>query len=318
MTSTHQYRGFCIALGIGLGLTAFGCSSKGDDDDSTPSGGSASTTAGTTSSTAGTSTAAGGSSSSTAGTSSSTAGTSASTAGTSSTGGTGSSGGSCGPVPDECTSAAALMTMPISDFEAGKGWYLFANVDDKAGKTMPAAGDNIMAEEIKCPAGGRCGMSSFAQHVSGGGFTSYGPSLSNDFLYKDAKTEMVVGMPMDASTYTGVMFWARKGETAGAAPTLRLIVNDVSTHELGGVCDPKAAPGSGGEASDACWDGWMTERALPSTWTLVKVPFSVLKQGGFGKKGEKIQPDKLYGLTFQMPNMATFDFWIDDVAFYKE
>ncbi|HVY26437.1 MAG TPA: hypothetical protein VHB79_07775 [Polyangiaceae bacterium] len=317
MTSIHHHRGFCIALGLtALGLAALGCSSKADDDTSS-NGGTASSTAGTMSSTAGTGVAAGGTSSS-AGTSSTSAGTSSSTAGTSSSGGTGDSGGTCGPTPDECTGAAALMTMPISDFEAGKGWYLFANVDDKGGKTTPAAGDNIMAEEIKCPAGGRCGMSSFAQHVSGGGFTSYGPSLSQDFLYKDSKTEMVVGMPMDASMYTGVMFWARKGDTAGAAPTLRLIVNDVSTHELGGVCDPKAAPGSGGEMSDACWDGWMTERALPSTWTLVKVPFSVLKQGGFGKKGEKIQPDKLYGLTFQMPNMATFDFWIDDVAFYKE
>jgi hypothetical protein len=175
-----------------------------------------------------------------------------------------------------------------------------------------------MAEEIACPLGGRCGMSNFAQHVSGGGFTTYGPSLSNDFLYKDAMTMMVVGVPMDASMYTGIMFWARKGDKAGAAPTLRLIVNDVTTHELGGVCDPKAAPGSGGMKSNACWDGWMTEKALPSTWTLVKVPFTVLKQGGFGMKGDAIQPDKLYGLTFQMPNMATFDFWIDDVAFYKE
>jgi hypothetical protein len=154
--------------------------------------------------------------------------------------------------------------------------------------------------------------------VSGKGFTSYGPSLSSDFVYKDGTTGMLVGEPKDGSMYTGVAFWARKGDTAGAAPTLRLIVNDVTSHELGGFCDPKAAPGAGGKESDACWDGWMTERALASTWTLVKVPFAALKQGGFGKKGEAIQPDKLYGLTFQMPNMATFDFWIDDVVFYKE
>jgi hypothetical protein len=118
--------------------------------------------------------------------------------------------------------------------------------------------------------------------------------------------------------FSGIAFWARKGDTPGAAPTLRLIVNDITSHELGGVCNPASAPGAGGEASDACWDGWMTERALPSIWTLIKVPFAALKQGGFGQAGEAIQPDKLYGLTFQMPNMATFDFWIDDVVFYKE
>jgi hypothetical protein len=298
-----------------LVLPALACSSNADG--STPSGGKSSSTAGSGNSSGGDGVMSGGSpgvsGSGTSGGKTTTGGSPTMTGGS---GGSGTSSG-CGPQPDECTSAAALMTMPISDFETGKGWYFFANVDDKGGTTKPAAGDNIMADEIMCPAGGRCG-SSFAQHVTGGGFTSYGPSLSQDFLYKDGKTMMVVGMPMDASTFTGVMFWARKGDTAGAAPTLRLIVNDVTTHELGDVCDPKAAPGVGGEMSEACWDGWMTERALPSTWTLVKVPFTVMKQGGFGKKGAAIQTDKLYGLSFQMPNMATFDFWIDDVSFYEE
>jgi hypothetical protein len=259
-----------------------------------------------------------------------TAGTnSAPQAGTSSTpGGSGSEGGSasggsapvstCGPIETECTAASAMETTPISDFETGQGWFLFANPDDAGGSTMPVAGANIMAEEIMCPLGGRCGNSSFAQHVSGKGFTSYGPSLSSDFVYKDGMSGELVGEAQDASMYTGIAFWARKGDTAGAAPTLRLIVNDVTSHELGGVCNPASAPGAGGVASDACWDGWMTERALPSTWTLIKVPFTALKQGGFGMQGEAIQPDKLYGLTFQMPNMATFDFWIDDVVFYKE
>jgi hypothetical protein len=316
MTSNKaQFSGFFGALGIALALPALGCSSKADDTD----------TSGSTSSKAGTSSSSGGNVATTGGNaavsgSATTTGgnTSAGSSTTTSGGGGSSATSSCGPSADECSAAAALMTMPISDFEAGKGWFLFANADDKTGKTTPAAGDNISAEEITCPAGGRCGASSFAQHVSGGGFTSYGPSLSQDFIYKDGMTMMPVGMPMDASKFTGVMFWARKGETAGAAATLRLIVNDVTTHELGGVCDPAAKPTSGGAEGDACWDGWMTERAMPSTWTLVKVPFTVLKQGGFGKKGEAIKPDQLYGLTFQMPNMAAFDFWIDDVSFYKE
>jgi hypothetical protein len=307
-----------LALGaLVSSASSVGCSSNADDNSGTgaplasTAGKSASSTAGSGS---------GGSASSAAGTSSS-AGMSSSSAGTATNtaGGSGSTpASSCGPVATDCTAAAALKTEPISDFEAGKGWFLFANADDAGGSTVPAAGDNIMAAEITCPTGGRCGSSSFAQHVTGKGFTSYGPSLSSDFVYKDGTSGMLVGEAKDESMFTGVAFWARKGDTAGAAPTLRLIVNDVTSHELGGVCDPKAAPGAGGKASDACWDGWMTERALPSTWTLIKVPFAAMKQGGFGKKGEAIQPAKLYGLTFQMPNMATFDFWIDDVVFYKE
>lgn len=325
MTSTQLHVPAILGIIATFGaFSSFGCSSSSDDSDdgkkmSSTSAGNGNS-AGSGSSSAGNSSS-GGSNGSSAGSGSSDAGSGSSKAGSgNSTAGSGSGGGApsgCGPAPADCSAAAALKSMPISDFEAGKGWYLFANPDDAAGKTEPAAGDNISAAEITCPSGGRCG-SSFAQHVSGSGFTSYGPSLSQDFLYKDGETAMVVGMPIDASDYTGVMFWARKGDTAGATPTLRLIVNDETTHELGGICDPKAAPGAGGKASDACWDGWMTERAMASTWTLVKVPFSVLKQGGFGKKGEAIKADKLYGLTFQMPNMAKFDFWIDDVSFYKE
>lgn len=315
INSKAQLSGLLGAIAGLLVLPAVGCSSSSDDPEaaagSSSKAGSASAGSGAGVGTGGSTSVAG--STSVGGTTSPTAGTGSAEAGN---GGSAAPSG-CGAGMDECAAAAALMTMPISDFETGKGWYLFANPDDKGGSTMPAAGDNIAAAEIMCPSSGRCG-SSFAQHVSGKGFTSYGPSLSQDFLYKDAMTEMVVGMPIDASAYTGVMFWARKGDSAGAAPTLRLIVNDVTTHELGGVCDPKAAPGSGGMMSSACWDGWMTEKALPSNWTLVKVPFSVLKQGGFGMKGEAIKPDKLYGLTFQMPNMAAFDFWIDDVSFYKE
>jgi hypothetical protein len=306
--------GFLGILTAAAALSGVACSSSsGEDDSDKPDNMSnAGTNAG----------ASGGSGNATAGTNS------APQAGTNSTpGGSGSEGGSgggsapvstCGPIETECTAASAMETSPISDFETGQGWFLFANPDDAGGSTTPVAGANIMAEEIMCPLGGRCGASSFAQHVSGKGFTSYGPSLSSDFVYKDGMTQELVGEPMDGSTYTGIAFWARKGDTAGAAPTLRLIVNDVTSHELGGVCNPASAPGAGGVASDACWDGWMTERALPSTWTLIKVPFTALKQGGFGMAGEAIQPDKLYGLTFQMPNMATFDFWIDDVVFYKE
>ncbi len=290
----------------------------GSDAAEPSSSSGASTSNGTGGATAGS-----GGSGTTTGGSSSTGGSVGSSGSSSTTGGSSTtSGGStgsteaCAPAADACSSADAMQTLPISDFENGMGWYLFANPDDVAGTTDPVAGSNILAAEISCPTGGLCGSSSFAMHVSGAGFTSYGPSLSSDYVYKDG--DEVIGMPVDVSTYTGVAFWARKGDTAGAAPTLKLTINDVNSHELGGVCDPAAMPGSEAEPSDACWDGWATERALPSTWTLIKVPFSALAQNGFGKAAEAIDTTQVYGLSFQMPNMATFDFWIDDVAFYKE
>lgn len=244
-----------------------------------------------------------------------TGGTGSGTAGASSTAGasTGGAGSSCGPAQADCDAAMALTTMSVSDFESGNGWFLFAP-DDPGAKTDPPAGSNVPIAQILCPANGRCG-SDFAMHVTGSGFTSYGPSLSQDYVYQGDGG--LVGMPQDFSEYTGVMYWARKGDTASAAPTLRLIVNDVNTHALGGVCDPTAKTGSASMPSNACFDGWMAEKAIPTVWTLVKLPFSVLKQGGFGKAEPAIAKDKIYGLTFQMPNMAAWDFWIDDISFYK-
>lgn len=247
-------------------------------------------------------------------------GTGGTSGGSGGSGGNGGSGGTpvvCGPVEPsaaDCTAWTAATPLSVSDFEGGQGWFLFKNPADLGGTTTPAAGTNITPDQLLCPVGGRCGVSSYAMHLTGMGFTSYGPSLSNDFYYKDMGTGMTVGQPQDASMYLGVAFWARLGDTLGVSPTLRVIVNDVTSHELGGVCDPLAAPGMG---SAACWNGWMTETPLTTKWALFKVPFSTLKQGDFGKLGTAIQPDKLYGLTFQMPAGASFDFWIDDVAFYK-
>ena len=296
-----------------LGTLFWACSSSNGTTSPPASGGTGSTTGGSAS--------VAGSNSQGAGTGG-VSGASTTSGGSSPTGGATNGGGSsagaastCGPADADCASAAALMTKVVSDFESGNGWFLFAP-DDKGATSNPPAGDNVPISQILCPTNGRCG-SNFAMHVTGSGYTSYGPSLSQDYVYKDADAGLV-GMPQDFSMYTGVMYWARRGDTAAAAPTLRLIVNDVNTHALGGVCDPTAATGSSTKPSNACFDGWMAEKAIPTVWTLVKLPFSVLKQGGFGKMETAIVPSKIYGLTFQMPNMATFDFWIDDVSFYKE
>ena len=305
---------------VGLGGVLVFCAACGVESNEPP-GGNPNSSSGATAgqSTGGAPTGAGSSSggNGNAGSASGGNGTSggSSSAGTSS-GGQPSGGDACAPDPSECTAASSMEKMALADFENGTGWFLFANPDDTGAMTEPAAGANIPAAEITCPSSGLCASSIFAMHVTGSGFTSYGPSLSNDWVYESEM--MVVGEPLDASAYTGVAFWARKGDTAGAAPTLRLIVNDVNTHAQGGVCDPEALPSAAGEPSEACWDGWMTERAMPSKWTLIKIPFSVLAQGGFGKPAEAIDTTKIYGLTFQMPNMADFDFWIDDVSFYAE
>jgi len=229
------------------------------------------------------------------------------------------------PAQNDCDSAASLITKMVSDFEDGSGWSLFANPDDVSGMTTPSVGSNTGSTAIQCPSSGRCGTSHMGLHVTGSGFNTYGPVLTHDYAYSDGNGG-TSGTVEDVSAYAGILLWARRGETANANATLRVILNDVTSSPGGQVCDaaakagqnvPAADGGTEVTTSDACWDGWMSETSVPTAWTLVKIPFSALKQGGWGKVGAKFMPDQLYGLTFQMPSHASFDFWIDDVAFYK-
>src|SRR5689334_1146319 len=115
-------------LALGAFVSSTGCSSKADDDGGGAGTPSTSTAGTSTGSSAGSSS--GGSPSGTAGTSSSAGKSSSGGSGGDASGTAGSApASSCGPVPADCTAAAALMTDPISDFETGKGWYLFANAD---------------------------------------------------------------------------------------------------------------------------------------------------------------------------------------------
>lgn len=220
---------------------------------------------------------------------------------------------SCAPEPADCAAETDLDTLPFADFDIDMGWWLFANPDDPDGSTTPAAGANIGTEEITCPATGLCSTSVLAMHVSGGGFTTYGPTLSHDLVYP-AEDEGYTGTPIDASEYTGVMFWARKGDMQGLSPAIGITINDASSHPAGGYCDAEATPKPG---SDACFDGWFAQKPVTSKWTLVKIPFSSLKQQGFGKEAMAFDPATVHGITLNLP-MQNFEFWIGDVAFYKE
>jgi len=212
------------------------------------------------------------------------------------------------------SSSAGLL--PFADFGSDQGFYLFANAADAMGMTTPEAGVNLVPEEIVCPAGGLCGGSAaYAMHVSGGGFTTYGPSLSKDHVYPSSTMPGTFeGMPQDVSTYTGVQFWARKGSATGN-PQIGITLNDDTSSPAAGLCDEAATPGVA--MSTACFDGFYAKISATSSWKLYKIPFSMLKQQGFGNKSADgmFHPDKLHGISFNLP-MQTFDLWIGNVAFY--
>lgn len=290
------------------------CSGGGDDDGSPtkPSGSSGSTSkGGNTSGTSGSPAVSGSSSNPAAG---------SAAGGTGNTAGTGSDVGgvdACAPVPDDCTANAAPGLLPFADFASDSGFYLFGNTEDKTGMTVPMGGANVVPEEIACPAGGLCtGAVTYAMHVTGGGYTIYGPSLGHDLVYPSTATPGTFeGMPQDVSMYTGVQFWARKGTTT-SSPQIGITLNDESSAPAGGECDPKAVAGA--PMSKACYNGFFGKVSATSGWKLYKIPFASLKQQDFGNKSMdgKFDAAKLYGLSFSLP-MQTFDLWIGNVAFYQ-
>jgi hypothetical protein len=78
--------------------------------------------------------------------------------------------------------------------------------------------------------------------VTGEGFQGWGATLVVNFRL----TEGIA--PIDASTYRGVMMWARVGES-NASP-IRVQFQDGNTYPEGGVCNPDP------QSTDGCFNGY--------------------------------------------------------------
>jgi hypothetical protein len=233
--------------------------------------------------------------------------------GTGGSGGSSSTGGSSGTggLPPECQAEFMPIdpTAVIDDMEDGNpliaevgqrngSWWVSS--DGSAGTITPVSDAAPTPERIL---GKRC-ESEFAQRMTGQGFTDWGANLSASFRYV-AELE-----PIDASDFSGVMFWARVGETHNS--DVRVQFQDSNTHPNGGVCDP--TPGT----ADECYNGWGTQVTPISTeWHLYKIPFSRMAQRDFGHLADAIDTTALYGIEWNVDPGTVFDLWIDDVWFYE-
>lgn len=263
------------------------------------------------------------------------------TGGTTSTGSGGStsvgSGGSLGTGGSTTTTQAPPCgsgdVLPaqadvISNFEdafgtlaTGKGlqggWYTYKDTT-AAGMITPATGVSpIPAEEIK--GGGRCmgANSEFGLHVLGAGFDEWGSGTGTDLAFQSPPANAPVGtmgkrVGYDATAFTGIAFWAKLGDTAGASPGVRLNVKDIQTDPDGMMCSTAMPNGA-----MACHDDFGKNIALTSQWKKYTVLFAEMTQSNFGKKYEGIKKDKLYAIQFQFPKSAKFDMWLDDLHFTK-
>jgi hypothetical protein len=235
-----------------------------------------------------------------------------SSGGTSSGGSAGSGTGGSAGTPAYCD-AAFMPTDPtliIDDMEDGDalarpvgnrtgGWWI-AGDGTAGGMVEPPSDAAPLPETIP---GNRCD-SELGIRMTGQGFTEWGVSLSLSFRFS---TELET---IDVSSYSGVMFWARTGETHNSP--IRVQFQDSNTRPEGGVCDP--TPGSGSE----CYNGWGTDLyPIGTEWRLYKLDFSRMTQRDFGLILDAFDTTAVYNIEWNVTQNSVFDVWIDDVWLYE-
>ncbi|XXX82530.1 hypothetical protein WMF30_27630 [Sorangium sp. So ce134] len=171
-------------------------------------------------------------------------------------------------------------------------WFAY-NDGSEGGAQEPAEAAELVA--VMTPARGG---SERAVHTSGNDlFTSWGAGIGFRLSSAD----------YDATAYRGITFWAR---AEGASSTeLSVTFVDQQTDPGGGICGDD-------EGQVPCFDHFHTSVPLASDWTHFKVPFACLVQTGYGIF-EAFAQDRIRIVQFSFGPGQAFDYWIDDVAFYR-
>lgn len=228
---------------------------------------------------------------------SSTAGTEASTAGTSMTEG-GADLGAAG-----ATTFSGVDMNLIDDFEdgderiaevAGRSGSWYAGNDGKGMQTP--ANEQLLIPSTLNPARAE---SRRAAHTFGGPFPTWGALIGASLASNGNQAA-----PYDLSHHTGIKLWVRSGATSPyAAKQVRLNLPTPATNQ-GGSCT-------------VCSDHFGADIPLTSKWAQVSVPFSSLKQTGYGMPRLNA-PDLKQVLSLQLmfPKGVSFDLWVDDIELY--
>jgi hypothetical protein len=184
---------------------------------------------------------------------------------------------------DDLEDGDALIT--ASDGRGG-GWYV--NNDATSGYQIPAVGTPFE------PVSPGAHSSVYSARTTGTGFNDWGAAVG--VVLNDASG---LRCPYDAASARGLRFLAK------GTGTVTLSVGSASTVpvEYGGRC------------RSACYDYHATTFVVSSAWSMVQIPWTSLAQGGWGTRAV-FSPSGLMFIEFAFGAGATFDFSIDDLAFY--
>jgi outer membrane protein assembly factor BamB len=201
-----------------------------------------------------------------------------------------------------CSAAACTTTNAlIDDFEDGNNQI--AALEGRNGADYTYA--DITGSTITPTAG-----STFVPVTPGNG-TSTRAAHFNGML--SGATTVWAGMGMDllapkglynASKYTGISFFAKKGSTT-ANGAVRVKIPDRNTDPTGAICT-------------SCSNDFGVDLTLTTAWTKYTIPFSTMaQQAGWGApRPAKIDPTGVVAVQFQVGATGQlYDIWVDDVTF---
>lgn len=67
-----------------------------------------------------------------------------------------------------------------------------------------------------------------------------------------------------------------------------------------------------------CWDGFRTVREITHEWRHYFLPFSEMRQAGWGRVAERFETDKIRSIGFMTSAWQPANVLVDEVAFYKQ
>ena len=303
--------------GVALGASLSACSSS-DTPRPPADGGATGSTAGATGSTAGTgnTTAGGGDTSGTAG-SGPTGGGETGTAGSAPTGG-GAGGGSGGAGPASVCDGLGTKILDatagfVDDFECvtapctapktvADGWSTF---NDLGTPGADAADNTIKMLSIMPGAGGTAHAGQYMG--TGANTTKTAPGFGVGAIFNVVIDPTAGIYCADISAFDGVSFWAKTGIAAGSNVNVNFVLPNTNAESK----DPMTMKENGGDCvGNACYNHPKKLVAITSAWAQYHVTFAEAT-GGSAKVKSLIQE-----LGFLSPD-ATWDFSLDEIAFYK-
>ena len=167
-------------------------------------------------------------------------------------------------------------------------WYTFH--DDESPDAEQTPGDSFV------PSAGGGDDSKYAALTEGKGYKAYAG------LAFDLNNDGEELRPYDVSKFKGISFLARGNVDLRVGIATLATVN---SHD-GGEC---------AAGDDECDDTHGVDITADTEWGKFDIPFSKIRQEGWGQAAE-FDPKSVLGVTFSVPEGATFEFAIDDVGFY--